>query len=349
MSILRRSLNCKKGSILIYSLWILALLGIFAAQIGLRVRQRAALLSKIESRSQLHHIAEGGLKKAIAALRSDIQLAHGMYTALSKYNRHNNQNLFNGITIGQGKADVKYQYYNDASNQYEDRFGFVDEERKLNVNVAGVKILKRLIRNVAVDNEDEAQEIAEAIIDWRELGQSRLTGFYSDDYYANLEFPYEPKNADFELIDELKLIHGVTQEVFERLRPFITVYGDGKININTASFDVLLALGLEKTVVDKLLYARRGFDGVEATEDDYVFRKPYDVASEIKSFVEMDLMEIKQIDQLNKQGMIKTNSFYYTFEARAQLNNRKEQLTAVCTYDVLENKIVDWKESSLLR
>ena len=49
-----------------------------------------------------------------------------------------------------------------------------------------------------VDTSD-AEGLAEAIIDWREIGTSAATGFYSDEYYQNQKFPYKPKDFDFEL------------------------------------------------------------------------------------------------------------------------------------------------------
>ncbi len=54
---------------------------------------------------------------------------------------------------------------------------------------------------------------------------------------------------------------------------YLTVWGEGKININTASEEVLLAVpGLYTKEVGKILSFRRGADGVPGTKDDGVFK-----------------------------------------------------------------------------
>ena len=46
------------------------------------------------------------------------------------------------------------------------------------------------------------------------------------------------------------LIRGITAEIFKKLKPYITIYGDGQININTAGKEVLTALGLNDVLED---------------------------------------------------------------------------------------------------
>ncbi|KPJ98046.1 MAG: hypothetical protein AMK71_12095, partial [Nitrospira bacterium SG8_35_4] len=47
--------------------------------------------------------------------------------------------------------------------------------------------------------------------------------------------------------DELKLIDGIDEETFHKLRPYITVFGNNQVNINTADVPVLLSLGPDMT------------------------------------------------------------------------------------------------------
>ena len=333
----------REGSVLILAVWTVLFLSIFAARIGLRIRQRATLASRLETRSKLHFIAEAGIKKAIAGLRVDLVKNKGIYSSFGKYYRHNNGDEFKNIIIGEGVSEVTYIFHRDF-NTSEKRYGFVDEERKININVVDLVTLTRLIQQVSGLDENKSQGIAEAIIDWREIGKTQTTGFYSDDYYSNLEYPYEPKNGDFELIDELLLIKGIDKNIFNTLRDFITIYGDGKVNINTASAEVLSVLGLSSEVINKLFLARRGVDGIEDTADDYVFQRTYDIASEMKSFVKLKLNEVKQINDLNKFGLIKTNSSFYFIESKGVMSQKKDTLNISCLYNAEENKIEYWRE-----
>ena len=334
----------ESGSVLILALWTLVTLSIFSIYIGLRLRQRIALLAHIETKSQLHYVAEAGVKKAISALRLDWQRSDQKYSADSKAYRHNNMDKFSNITVGSGICDVKYIFFDGVDVNPQLRYGFIDEERKININVVDRNTLRNLIEIVLSLHQDDAQTLAESIIEWRERTQRQLTGFYSDDFYASLQYPYERKKSDYERIEELLLVRGVSQEAFDRLAPFLTVYGDGLVNINTAPREVLLTLGLDGPTVDKLLSVRRGLDGVEDTTDDYVFQRTYDIASEMANLVKLEENEIKRIDVLNAAGIIKTNSFYYFIQSYGRLENRGSSLSVVCVYDVRQNRIVYWKE-----
>ncbi|RJQ50361.1 MAG: general secretion pathway protein GspK [Nitrospiraceae bacterium] len=55
------------------------------------------------------------------------------------------------------------------------------------------------------------------------------------------------KNAPLWSVEELKLIPGVNKEVFDRISPYITVFGDNLININTAKLPLLASLHPDMT------------------------------------------------------------------------------------------------------
>ena len=59
-----------------------------------------------------------------------------------------------------------------------------------------------------------AGEVADAILDWRDPDdETRLNGVESD-YYLGLSQPYGAKNAPLDSLDELRLIKGVTEEMY---------------------------------------------------------------------------------------------------------------------------------------
>ena len=63
----------------------------------------------------------------------------------------------------------------------------------------------------------------------------------------------------------------MTQEIFDKVSMHLTVYGNGKVNLNTAGKYVLRALGMSDTLADKVIQFRRGNDSQEATADDNIF------------------------------------------------------------------------------
>ncbi|MCC5849296.1 MAG: general secretion pathway protein GspK [Verrucomicrobia bacterium] len=123
---------------------------------------------------------------------------------------------------------------------------------------------------------------------------TRLNGAESDDPFY-VERGYEVKNAPIESLDELMLIKGFTRailhggtlhEFWDRpevrvsgIAPLLTVYGDGRINVNTASRGVLMSLpGIREEQVDRLLEGRLGIDGIAGTELDG-FRTPQEAVA----------------------------------------------------------------------
>jgi len=98
-----------------------------------------------------------------------------------------------------------------------------------------------------------AEELMDAIKDWIDA-DDEVTGDGAEGaYYAGLARPYTAKNAPIDCIEELLMVKGVTRELFygtgesPGLVQCMTVFGDGRININTAPKPVLRALGVEMT------------------------------------------------------------------------------------------------------
>ncbi len=71
----------------------------------------------------------------------------------------------------------------------------------------------------------------------------------------------------------------LSADALSRITTLGTVLGDGKVNINTASADVLAALpGMDQKTAESIVEFRKGPDGVEGTSDDFVFASPEDLA-----------------------------------------------------------------------
>ena len=109
-------------------------------------------------------------------------------------------------------------------------------------------------------------------------------------YYAGLVPPYKCRNAPFDIVEELLLVKGITPECFNRLRNYVTVYGDGKININYAPKRVIESLsGKMDAALAQMIINRRKF-------------KPFDSITELRDV----------------PGM--TDSIYYTIKKTAAVS-----------------------------
>ena len=340
-----RSFSNKSGFVLILTLWVLGFLTVLALAVGLGSRQKIALLERLEDRSRLHLVAEAGAKKALAVLVDDIEESQSKLTVAAKARRHNAPTELSAVSVGENTVTVSYDTFDEKTGAAVERFGLVDEQSKLNVNTTDTETLARLLGDVLGMATADARQEADAIIDWRDFGKHEIDGFFSDDYYKNLEYPYEMKEHPFERIDELLLVKGMDEDKYEKLLPYVTVWGGGHVNINTASARVLIALGLDPVVADKILQVRRGVDGIEATADDHIFFRTFDVAAEVKAAIPLEDREARQIDGLNARNLLSPDSVVYSARSRAfRPDGRFSGAEVTVVFDAVANKILYWYE-----
>lgn len=208
----------KRGSILILMTWLLILLSLLAASVGLRSRIQIQL-SKFQGK--------------------EISDEYLMQSAVN----------FASYLIGEddapdidSKLDVWYGEVKSSSESElskELKITIVDEESKLNLNKVNDVILERffeVLKENGVKLEKSPKDLISGILYWRgsSYGQGNPLG-------------YEHKKAPFETIDELRLVQNMTPGDFELLKPFFTTFARPfdfalKVNVNTAHEWVLKAL-----------------------------------------------------------------------------------------------------------
>ncbi len=334
----------RRAFILISALWTLAFLTVLVVTLLAGVRQRIILFQRLEDRSQAQLAAEAGVKKAVAVLLDDMENSQFRLTQQAKVRRMNNPGEFAGISVGGLRVEVVHDAMDDKSNERLTLWGLADEQSKINLNTASAQTIQAIVVEALGWGGAEAKGLADAITDWRDYGRHEAQGFFSDDYYKSLEFPYGMKEQPFERPDELLLVKGVDHKIYDALLPFVTVYGDGRVNINTASKKVLMALGLDEGTADKVLKVRRGLDNIEATADDHIFLRTFDVASETGKAVVLEAGELRQIDDLNARDLLTTESGFYSFVSRALSNDGGYKRMVMCTFSAFESRILYWYE-----
>jgi len=131
-----------------------------------------------------------------------------------------------------------------------------DEERKINLNrlvlpngnapdEQRLAVFRKLLANLDID-----PSLADAVVDWLDNDDTPRVGGAESAYYLSLPYAYRAKNDLFDTLDELRLVRGMTPERFEKIRPFATIYSSGKVNINTAPKEVLMALSAGQDAAD---------------------------------------------------------------------------------------------------
>jgi general secretion pathway protein K len=145
-------------------------------------------------------------------------------------------------------------------------------------NRAAIDQLLRLIEllNHRQPEKPIPYDIVPSLIDWTDADEhvtclpfvkNHNLGAESD-YYTTLSPPYKAANSPFDSIDQLLLVKGVPPAAFKTLQPFLTIYGDGQININTAPLPVLESMSEKMDpALAKLIIERRNIKPFQSIEE----------------------------------------------------------------------------------
>ncbi len=187
--------------------------------------------------------------------------------------------------IGEVQQDVKLG--NGTFN-----WKIIDLERKFNINAPEPllqQVLPQALTLMGVD-AGAATPIVNSILDWIDPDDQTHVEGAEDDYYQNLRPPYTAKNGPIDDISELLLIKGITPEIYygvaatnfqpnffsqqrDRfgrppvgmpgvavgMKDLFTPLSGGKVNLNTASAEVLQMIpGVDPMIAEAIVSGRSG-------------------------------------------------------------------------------------------
>jgi general secretion pathway protein K len=168
----------------------------------------------------------------------------------------------------------------------------VDEGGKINVNSLidptteeiDSKNEERLLR--LFDSLEMREDLANPILDWLDGDDIKRLDGAEDYYYQNLEEPYECGNGPLLTSGQLLLIKGIAEigrvgvDGDKQITDFLTIYSDGKINVNTAPREVLQSLdaAMDSSRADSIIRYREdkefsGIDDLKSVIDEVLFNR----------------------------------------------------------------------------
>ena len=112
----------------------------------------------------------------------------------------------------------------------------IDEAGRIDINLAPDPLLKGLLQNVGGLDPDAAEQVLDAILDWRDADDLRRPNGAEAPEYQAAGRKYVPTNAPFESTGELQRVLGMTPGLIARIADSITVYSRQRgINPATAT------------------------------------------------------------------------------------------------------------------
>ncbi|MCX5667987.1 MAG: type II secretion system protein GspK [Candidatus Omnitrophica bacterium] len=331
-SVLSRT-KSRDGTILITTIWILAILSILAVGIGFRVSLEARLSKYNMDRLKAVYYAKAGIVKAQAMLLKDSTPGYdtirecGITVPFDKDVR----SVFTE-KLADGGFEVNYE---EAGKTY---YGMTDEERKININKADQLVLTTLLGkdNKAAEENRDYENVAASIVNWRGMARAPGGGAWDDDY-ETLAAPYKCKHADFSAIEELMLVKGMKPELFDSIKDYVTVYGDGKVNINTATERVMRACGLGENLIAGIMNVRNGRDLTAGTKDDGLVN---DITPEAAARWNIAF----DANEKNALNNFTTGSNYFRIESKGAVDRSKISARIVCVIDRKAKRLKYYRE-----
>ncbi|MCK4794420.1 MAG: general secretion pathway protein GspK, partial [Desulfobacteraceae bacterium] len=296
----------KEGSVLVLVLIVLSSMTILSVGLAYRTRIEMKLAHANARRTQAYYLALGGIER-IKALLSEVELSPSTITRICQFTgTAKEEGLFEQLR-DYGLIEGKLLIYSVR-----------DERGYLNINKSDP---------ASWENMDSiSNECCSSILDWIDADDDTSPDGAETDFYERLDLPYVSKNSPCVALKELLFLRGITRDIYigedlnrnslldenERdgqlqfppdnrdnildlgLVDIFTVYGDGKININTTSRAILAALpGLDEEVADILLTYRDGPDGQFGTDDDMCFTSTEDLAN-VEGLTELQIELLQQ-------------------------------------------------------
>lgn len=236
------------------------------------------------------------------------------------------------------------------------------EPGRININLLTKADWETILSNIGLP-EEYWEEIIDPILDW--MDEDDLTnpkGAETEDYYSRLDPPYKAKNGPFDTVRELLLVKGFSETiltggifnpatlldqtsswtgtrisrftdtneiVIAGIESMLTTYGDGKINIQSAPYDVLRTL----PGVDDIL-ARAIMEEREAMEND----EPNPFASVDDLFARIEGLDPAIRDRVT------VNSQYFRITSTGRVGNVERTIWCIAYLDGPTLRYLRWCE-----
>ena len=314
---LRLDQKGKRASILILVAWVLCLLAVYAVALGATARRQLLFSRRLVLDADLRRAAEAGLNRARALLaRHQDAAAEGEEGSSRLWMER--EELFNGVSVGSAVFSLGYTYIGAACGESRFFYGLADEEGKVNLNTSGPEMLARLFEAVLCASPSQAQELADAVVDWRDPDSAVQPNGAEDGFYAGLPTPYGCKDAPFDSPDELLLVRGFDATMYKNIKGYVTAFGAGRLNINTAPAQGLQALGLDAKLVGKIVRYRRGPDARWGTLDDGLFASSTGITEDLAAFAGLTDQERVALEQIVAAHAFTVTSSYFSATCTAQ-------------------------------
>lgn len=290
----------QRGMVLLLVLVVIALLSALLSEFAFSTLVDVRLTETFRDSTRAEYLARGGIKAGQMILQQDN----------NSYDAYDPSELWSiGIQnypLADGEISVK----------------IVDLDGRLNLNqlVDAVGNPNSLYRDrfIRLGQEltlEDPEGLVDALIDWIDSDHETSPGGAEDDFYLARQPAYEAMDAPLQSLDELALIKGFSREIVTRLSPFVSCYGSGQLNVNTAAPELLRSWDAESALaIDNLVSSRA--------------EKPFAQLTDLQ-----ETLGVEDYTALNRHLDLRVTSTYYLISSQAKVNDGSRRMQAVIRKD----------------
>ncbi|MFH1440909.1 MAG: hypothetical protein ABIH18_02545 [Candidatus Omnitrophota bacterium] len=346
----------KKASVLMISLWILAILVILAITIGHRAVISLKLARNQRDGLKAYLYAKSGVYKAVAILKEDAELGspaenYDTKEACGVNLEDKEPETFFVQEFENGTGDFTVAYYDSKGEVF---YGMSDEYGKVNINISTDAQNNKFERDVVIDlftNYDigNADELVDTIIAWIDpnaiISKAKKENFNSlEELLLVFEYYYREVNKD--LTEDPRKQAQIT---YAKIKDSLRVVGDKKININTASDEIITAFSSATAKTAPLPPGIDLNDYLTAANQLVVELTDYLKGYLFKSNSELDVFLNSLTDPAEKniagilRPLLEVKSDFFRIESTGISGRIEKKITAI--YDRPNKSFLYWKEN----
>lgn len=307
----------REGFVLLCVIWVLALLTVITLAFARRAMIENRLSAYALDRSQATYMARGAAQRALVELR--------------------NKAFIDRLQDKEGRTSFDQRWANPPDLlRNEDYFTLGDPSETESEEC--FYIIEDAERYISVNRTDRL--VLDEIPGMSFRTVTELVNMRND--------AQEDKRAQALMAEEEMLgLRGIDEEAWEGdeetagIKDLVTVWGDGLINLNTCSLDVMLCIPqMDEAVAERIYAWRAGPDGESLTEDD----RPILDYSEMASQLELNAEDIERI-----RRFCKLDSSFFTITAIATQRQGRVRARVTAAVQLLGDRteVLAWREEAV--
>lgn len=301
----------QSGLALVIVIWVLSLLTIMAGSFALTMRRETTVISALKDNAETLSVAEIGLT-----------IAQHMLFLTDKDKRW------------QANGSIYSLQFQGA----EIRIRSFSEQGKIDINKANEALLMKLMETTS-EELDEQQALVSAIIDWRD--KDDLVHIYGAEkkQYEDAGLAYHPSNKEFQLIEEIQMVLGMNEAIYQQIKPLITVYsGKPDVDQKVASEEVL------QVITDSGLGSLEGYSlgdnespeveqtGVDRSNNTNVADSVYTIISQARFYADTEVgvrATIKKAANTKQSGPFVVLDYQQLYQGSSLFSDEMEQFLVI--------------------